>query len=153
MKGVFPMKKSDLWWALGTIAAGIFFFLTGLLWTTQLSSILCGIGGGWFFNGLAQLWRYVKWTRPENVGAYRARLEQEQIDLHDERKEMLRNKSGRYAYVLGLAVCCVAIFVFSILGILGVLEGCRPVILFLGAYVVFQYAAGVVIYRRLEQHC
>lgn len=153
MRGAFLMKKSNLWWALGTAAAGVAFFLAGLLWETRLSPVLCGIGGGWFFNGLVQLRRYAKWTRPENAEAYRARLEQEQIDLHDERKEMLRNKSGRYAYLLGLAVCCIAIFLFSILGILGVLEGYRPVILFLGAYVVFQYAAGVVIYRRLERRC
>ncbi|MDO4315444.1 MAG: hypothetical protein Q4C45_06675 [Oscillospiraceae bacterium] len=147
------MKKSNLWWALGAVAAGAAFFLAGLLWETRLSAILCGAGGGCFFNGAVQLRRYVKWTRPENAAAYRERLEQEQIDLRDERKEMLRNKSGRYAYLLGLAVCCAAIFLFSVLGILGVLEGYRPVILFLGAYVVFQYAAGIVIYRRLERRC
>ena len=153
MKGALAMKKSNLWWALGTTAAGAAFFLLGLLWETRLSAILCGIGGGWFFNGLVQLRRYVKWTRPENAEAYRERLEREQIDLHDERKEMLRNKSGRYAYMLGLAVCCIAIFMFSLLGILGVLEDCRTVVLFLGAYVLFQYAAGVVLYRRLERRC
>ena len=145
------MKKSNLWWALGIAAAGTAFFLAGLLWETRLSSILCGIGGGWIFNSIAQLWRYIKWTRPENAEVYRKRLEQEQIDLHDERKEMLRNKSGRYAYILGLGVCCLAILVFSILGMLGVLEDCRAVVLFLGAYVIFQYAAGIVIYRRLER--
>lgn len=153
MKGAFPMKKSNLWWALGFMAAGAALFLTGLLLETRLSSILCGIGGGWFFNGLVQLRRYVKWTRPENAEVYRERLEQQRIDLHDERKEMLRNKAGRYAYVLGLAVCCIAIFVFSILGMLGILEGWRAVVLSLGAYAVFQYGAGVVIYRRLEQSC
>lgn len=153
MKGAFPMKKSNLWWALGFMAAGAALFLTGLLWTTRLSSILCGIGGGSLFNGATQLWRYVKWTRPENAEVYRERLEQQRIDLHDERKEMLRNKAGRYAHVLGLAVCCIAIFVFSILGMLGVLEGWRAVVLSLGAYAVFQYGAGVVIYRRLEQSC
>lgn len=153
MKGAIAMKKSNLWWALGFMAAGAAFFLTGLLWQTRLSGILCGIGGGWLFNGAVQLWRYAKWTRPENAAAYRERLEQQRIDLHDERKELLRNKSGRYAYLLGLAVCCAAIFLFSILGVLGVLEGCRPLILFLGAYVVFQYGAGVVIYRRLERRC
>lgn len=153
MKGAFPMKKSNLWWALGTAAAGAAFFLAGLLWTTRLSSILCGIGGGSLFNGATQLWRYVKWTRPENAAAYRERLEQQRIDLHDERKEMLRNKSGRYAYLLGLAVCCAATFLFSILSALGVLEGWRPLILFLGAYAVFQYGAGVVIYRWLERRC
>lgn len=134
-------------------AAGVAFVLAGLLWEMRLSAVLCGNGIGCLFNGVVQLRRYVKWSRPENADAYRAQLEQEQIDLHDERKEMLRNKSGRYAYILGLAVCCAAIFLFSILGILGVLEGYRPVILFLGAYVVFQYAAGVVIYRRLEKRC
>lgn len=147
------MKKSNLWWVLGTAAAGAAFFLAGLLWETRLSSILCGIGGGWFFNGLIQLRRYIKWTRPENTESYRARLEQQQIDLHDERKEMLRNKSGRYAYLLGLVLCCLSILAFSILHILGILENGLVFVLFLTAYLIVQYAAGVVIYRRLEQSC
>lgn len=153
MKGVFPMKKSNLWWALGITTAGAAFFLAGLLWETRLSAILCGIGGGWVFNGLAQLWRYIKWTRPENAEAYRQRLEQEQIDLHDERKEMLRNRAGRYAYILGLLLCCLFILVFSILDMLDILENGSMFALFLFAYLIVQYAAGILIYRRLERTC
>lgn len=153
MKGAFPMKKSNLWWALGITAAGIAFFLAGLLWETRLSAILCGGGGGCFFNGLVQLRRYAKWSRPENAEAYRERLEQEQIDLHDERKEMLRSKSGRYAYLLGLLLCCLFILVFSILDMLDILENGSMFALFLFAYLIVQYAAGVLIYRRLEQGC
>lgn len=153
MKGALPMKKSNLWWALGITAAGTVFFLAGLLWATRLSAILCGIGGGWIFNGLAQLWRYIKWTRPENAEAYQERLEQEQINLHDERKEMLRNKSGRYAYLLGLVLCCLAIPVFSVLHLLGVLTDGLIFVLFLSAYLIVQYAAGILIYRRMERNC
>lgn len=153
MKGAFPMKKSNLWWALGTTAVGVMLFLAGLVWENRLSAILCGIGGGWVFNGLAQLWRYVKWTRPENAQAYRRRIEQEQIDLHDERKEMLRNKSGRYAYVLGLILCCLSVLIFSILHILGALKDGLVFVLFLTGYLIVQYAAGILIYRRLEQKC
>lgn len=153
MKGAFAMKKSNLWWALGFATAGAAFFLTGLLWQTRLSGILCGIGGGWLFNGAVQLWRYAKWTRPENAAAYQERLEQEQIDLHDERKELLRNKSGRYAYLLGLASCCLFILVFSVLDILDIVENGSLFVLFLAAWLIVQYAAGVLFYRWLEQRC
>ena len=47
-------------------------------------------------------------------------MEEEQIELRDERKSMLRDRSGRYAYVLGMLLACAALVAFSILGKLGV---------------------------------
>ena len=61
----------------------------------------------------------------------------------------LRNKAGRYAYLLGLALAYVAIIVFGLLGNLGVIQYGRELVLFLGVYVLVQYAAGVLIYRKL----
>lgn len=66
---------------------------------------------------------------------------------------MLRNKSGRYACLLGLFLCCLSILVFSILHILGILENGFVIVLFLTAYLAVQYVAGAVIYRRLDQSC
>ncbi len=145
------MKKRNLWWALGLMAAGLVCFVAALLWETQLSSLFCGFGGGLVFNSLIQLWRYAKWTRPENAPLYQERLEQEQIDLRDERKVMLRDRSGRYAYLLGLVLCSFSILAFSVLNMLGIQVSGLAIVLFLTAYLIVQYAAGIWFYRRLSR--
>ena len=66
---------------------------------------------------------------------------------------MLRNKSGRYAYNLGLLAAAVSMTAFSILGKLGIVEesASRLMILFLAGYMVFQILAGWVLYRLLDK--
>ena len=153
MKGVSDMKKRDLWTGVGMTAAGILFLLAALLWDTPLDSLLCGFCGAFTVPGIAQIVKYVKWTKPENVPVCRERLEQERINLRDERKAMLRDKSGRYAYVLGLLIAAAAVLVFAaleMLGVIGKAEG-RFMTLFLSSYLVVQYIAGLVFYRMLEK--
>ena len=95
----------------------------------------------------------MKWTKLETPDSYQRHLEEEQIELRDERKEMLRNKSGRYAYILGLLAAAVAMTVFSFLGKLGMVDeaASRLMILFLAGYMVFQILAGWAIYRLLDK--
>lgn len=146
------MKKRDLWTGVGMTAAGVLFLLAALLWETPLESLLYGLFGAFAAPGTVQIYKYVKWTNPKNAPVYRERLEQEQIDLRDERKSMLRDRSGRYAYILGLLVVAVAMLAFSVLeafGVVGEAEA-RLMILSLGGYALFQLVAGWVIYRLLE---
>lgn len=153
MRGVIFMKKSNLWTGVGMIAAGIVFLLSALLWDTPLDSLFCGFCGALTVPGAVQIVKYVKWTRPKNISIYRERLEQEQIDLRDERKTMLRDKSGRYAYILGLLISAAAALIFSVLAMLGMIgeaEG-RLMVLFLYVYLVVQYLAGFAIYHLLEK--
>lgn len=147
------MKKSNLWFGVGMVAVGIVFLLTALLWDTPLDSLLCGFFGAFTVPGAIQIGKYVKWTRPKNVPIYRERLEQERIDLRDERKSMLRDKSGRYAYVFGLAVLTAAVLGFSVLQMLGVIgrEEGRLITLFLAFDLIVQYLAGIVFYCLLEK--
>lgn len=145
------MKRSNFWCGLVYTLLGLVILLTGLLWDSRLSSLLVGFGAGMLSSGVMQLVRYRKWTRPENAEAYQAKLEEEQINLRDERKAMLRDRSGRYAWLLGMGLCALSIMVFGVLGALEVVENARMVILFLAAYLIVQYGAGVYFYRRLER--
>lgn len=145
------MKKSNLWSGLAYVLLGLAFLLAGLLWETRLSSLGVGFGAGMLSSGVVQLVRYRKWTRPENREAYRERLEAEQIELRDERKTMLRDRAGRYAWLLGMALCALSIVVFGVLGMLEIVENTRIMVLFLAAYFIVQYGAGVYFYRRLEK--
>lgn len=147
------MKKSNLWSGLSMTALGILFLLAALLWDTPLESLLFGMFGAFTAPGIAQICKYVKWSNPKNAPVYRERLEQEQIDLRDERKEMLRNRSGRYAYLLGLLMVAAAIIACSILEAFGIIEedAARLAILSMAAYALFQLVAGIVIYKLLEK--
>ena len=100
-----------------------------------------------------QVYKYVKWTRLETADSLQRYLEEEQINLRDERKEMLRNKSGRYAYILGLLLTAAAILTFSALGKLGMVgeEAARLMLVVSSVYLLVQYAAGLVIYQLLER--
>ena len=62
---------------------------------------------------------------------------------------MVRDKSGRYAYSLGLLVICFSILVFGILGALEVLANVRMIVLYLSAYLLFQVIVGIVIFNQL----
>lgn len=145
------MKKSNFWSGLVYALLGLALLLAGLLRETRLSSLIVGFGAGMLSSGAVQLVRYRRWTRPENRDAYRERLEAEQIELRDERKAMLRDRAGRYAWLLGMALCALSIVVFGVLGALEIVENARTIILFLGAYFVVQYGAGAYFYRRLEK--
>jgi len=135
------------------VAVGIVFLLAALLWDTPLGSLFCGFAGAFIVPGIIQVGKYIKWTRPKNVPIYRERLEQERIDLRDERKSMLRDKSGRYAYILGMLLAAVSIVVFSVLKIVGTIGEAEFRLMgsFLAGYLLVQYIAGLLIYRMLEE--
>ena len=145
------MKKSNFWCGLTYALLGLAFLLAGLLWETRLSSLSVGFGAGMLGSGVTQLARYRKWTRPENAETYREKLEEEQIELRDERKEMLRNKSGRYAYIFNLVVNCLALFVLASLDALEIVEIESQIILWLALWVLAQYFTGIVFYKMLEK--
>ena len=115
------MKKSNLWTGIAFVAAAILCVLIALLFDTPLDSILCGFAGGLGAPGLVQIYKYFKWSRPENAAEYQERMEMKQIELRDERKEMLRNKAGRYAYIFNLLLTCAGILAAALLDRVGVI--------------------------------
>ena len=147
------MKKKELWFGLGMIAGGTLFLLAALLLETPLDSLFCGFFGALIGPGAVQVYKYVKWTKLETPDSYQRHLEEEQIELRDERKEMLRNKSGRYAYNLGLLAAAMSMTAFSVLEKLGMVEeaASRLLILFLAGYMAFQILAGWALYWLLDK--
>ena len=146
------LKRSYLWPALGMIALSLIFLAIGILGLeTPVGSLFCGFFGAFFGPSLMQICKYIKWAKLETADSYERHLEAEQIELRDERKAMLRERSGHRAYVLGMVLCALSIVAFGILGALEVVENARLIILFLAAYLLVQYGAGVFFYRRLEK--
>lgn len=146
------MKRNTLIFGLGYLAIGIIVLVTALIWQPRIGPLLAGIGGGMIGGGGVIVIKYLYWTRPQHTDAYREKLEQEDIDLHDERKEQLRNKAGRYAYIVGLLTVCVSIIVIYILGKLNVIPSMtwQWMTIYLAIYVIVQYVLGIVIFRWLD---
>lgn len=151
MKGDVKMKKDNLYVGLASLFIGGICLVIALNFESGIRSLLFGFAGAGIGPGAVMLWKYYYWTRPENRKRYQEKIENENIELHDERKTMLRDKSGRYAYLIGFAVISVSMVVFSILGNLGIIQNSELIILYLGGYFLFQCIIGVVIFNHLNK--
>lgn len=143
------MKKSYLVESMAFLFGGLVLLGVALLTESVLDSLLFGFASGAMCVGIVDICRYFYWKAPANAERYQERLTRERIELHDELKVKLRDKSGRYAYVLGLAVICISIVVFSVLGQLEIVGNSRMIVLYLGGYLVFQGVIWSVIYHHL----
>jgi len=143
------MKKSNLITGISYVAIGIIFLLLALSFESKLDSIFFGFAGAGIVPGIIMVSKYVYWNKPANRERYQEKIESEKIELYDELKVKLRDRSGRYAYGIGLITICISIAVFSILDKLQILNNTRIIVLYLGAYLISQIIIGIVIYRRL----
>ena len=143
------MKKSNLLVGIGYIVVGAAFLLLALLFNGGTSSLFFGFAGAGIGVGIMMIARYFYWSKSENKGRYQEKLENEMIESHDELKIKLRDKSGRYAYVFGLVITTISIVVFFILGELQIVNNSRVIVIYLSAYLLFQFICGIVIYNHL----
>lgn len=142
------MKKTQLISGIIYTLLGLALLLTAIFTNTEIG-MLYGIGGALTGPGIAMIARYFYWSSPKNRQRYEERLENAQIEMNDELKQKLRDRSGRYAYILGLLTLSLSILIISILDGLGIIADGRPMVLYLAAYLIFQYVAGIVIFNRL----
>lgn len=145
------MKKSMLLTGIAYVAAGIVLLAAAWPCGKRLESILFGFGFACLAPGLVMVGRYFYWSAPRNRERYQAKIERETIELHDELNVKLRDKSGRYAYLAGLGVVSLSIVIFSLLDAWEVISDGRLMVLYLGAYFLFQILIGLVFFRRLRR--
>ena len=142
------MKKFQLISGIIYTLLGLAILLAAFFTDTEIG-MLYGLGGALTGPGLAMMGKYLYWSRPKNRQRYEERLENERIEMNDELKQKLRDRSGRYAYVLGLVTVSLSLFVIGILDSLGLIGDSLPLVWYLGAYLIFQVIAGIVIFNRL----
>ena len=142
------MKKTQLISGIIYTLLGLALLLTAIFTNTEIG-MLYGLGGALTGPGLVMMGKYFYWSRPQNRQRYEERLDNEHIEMNDELKQKLRDRSGRYAYVLGMVTVSLSIFVIGILEDLGLIGDSRPMILYLAAYLIFQVIAGIAIFNRL----
>ncbi len=142
------MKKNSLFIGLVYLVLGAVCLSFALRTENSLGSLLFGFSGAGLVGGLSLIWKYFYWSSPKRKAAYGARLEEEQINLKDELKESLRNRSGRIAYIITLLIITLSIIIFSVIGSLGILDT-KLLVLYLSILWIFMYGIGIIVYRIL----
>ena len=145
------MKKSYLNRGIIFVLTGICFLLAAVFTESVFDGLLWGFAGGALGPGIGMIIQHFYWSAPKNQERYREIQEQEDINLHDELNEKLRDKSGRIAYNTGLLIICISEIVFSILGKTGVITDHKIIVLYLFGLFVFQIVIGKVVYHQLRR--
>lgn len=145
------MQKSYLSKGIVLVMIGICFILAAVFTENVIDGLLWGLAGGALGPGIARIIQYFYWSAPKNQERYREIQEQQDINLHDELNEKLRDKSGRIAYHIGLLIICISEVVFSLLGKTGVITDHRVIVLYLFGLLVFQIVAGKIAYNLLRK--
>lgn len=132
------------------LTIGIVLLALALMFQWPGQSYLCGLAGGLIGAGGGMLLRNLYWRLPKNREKYAEKQHEQQIDLKDERKIMLRDKSGRIAYQITIYMYCLLIVIASVFN---VAEICMPfahyAVIALTLLLIFQYITGIIVYRVL----
>lgn len=146
------MKKSMLYTGIGYTAAGLACLAAALAAELRIEPLLWGLFGAGVGAGVKMIWQYFHWSSPERQAEYAARMKQESIELRDERKVMLRHRSGWLAYILMLALYCLLMLAFSVFSMLGYFEPvARFAVLGLAVLLAVQILLGQLAYRHYEK--
>lgn len=108
-------------------------------------TMIFSAGVGLFAVGLVHLLRVIYWQAPQHQAEYQMRRQEAHINAVDERKQMLRMKSGQIAYQIMLVV------LIALDLVLALVRAETWVILMVFLLIVFQWVIGVVIFRMLEK--
>lgn len=145
------MKKSMFFMGLSYVLVGCAFLFCGIALDTKIDSLLWGFAGACIGPGLVMICKYFYWSHPKNSTKYVEKIENEKIELHDERKEMLKNKTGRIVVLLNIAFTSIAIVTISILGKLEIIGFAKPIMITLAVFFVLQIVLSYLVYSILEK--
>ncbi|MBQ9300470.1 MAG: hypothetical protein IJ214_08160 [Clostridia bacterium] len=147
------MKKSNLiTGGLYTIVGAVFLISAiciAIHSDSKIGGIFFGLASAGIATGIGMICQYFYWSSPKNRERYLERQTEIEIEQRDELNTKLRDKSGRYAYVLGIHTICISMLVFSILGALDIVRDSVLIVAFLGGYLLFQGIIGIVIFNHL----
>lgn len=145
------MKKSMFFMGLSYVLFGCAFLFCGIALDTKIDSLLWGFAGACIGPGLVMICKYFYWSHPKNSTKYVEKTENEKIELHDERKEMLKNKTGRIVVLLNIDFTSIAIVTISILGKLEIIGFAKPIMIALAVFFVLQMVLSYLVYSILEK--
>jgi hypothetical protein len=140
------MKKNTLYVGVTYLVVGILLILFGVLGPkVPFENFIWGMGGSCIGPGAVLIYKYLYWSKPENSSEYEKKLKLEEINRNDERKIMLRDKSGRITYIITLVILLIINIVFSLMNV------DRFVLVTLWSLLLFMYVGGIIIFNILSK--
>lgn len=146
------MKKTLLYTGIVYFAIGSICLALAMMYEFRIEGLLWGFAGAGVLPGVLMVWKYFHWSRPERREEYERLLQIEKIEMHDERKVMLRDKSGRIAYSIMVGIYCGLMALFALFTVMGWWTPfARYVVIGLGILLVIQYICGIVVFQYLSK--
>ena len=141
------MKKSNLIYGLTCIIlSGISLYIAIIFDANKMSGVFYGLTGALGVGGIVSIAQYFYWKRHNEK--YEEKLEIERIEQQDELKQKLRDKSGRYAYLIGMSITALSIMAYSLLGILNIMDT-EYIVIYLSIYLISQLFIGKIVFNHL----
>lgn len=145
------MKKSQLYSGISYTLLGLTCIVIAILTEFKLEGILWGLGGAGIGPGVALILQYLYWSRPDKLEEYTKRMKNVKIEMSDERKVMLRDKSGRITYQFMIYVYCALIVIITIVSsVTDFQPTSQGVVIGLSMLLLLQYICGIVVFNRLN---
>ncbi|MBU3186875.1 hypothetical protein [Clostridium estertheticum] len=140
------MKKNVAGWNLLLFICGMTFVLIGLfIKELTYGSSVFAMGCAFIGAYIGAFYKNFRWLKSENKPIYEEHLKNEKINLNDERKIMLRQKSGQVTYNIMFVVLTILNIVFTFIGV------DKWIIFTIWGVIAFKYICGVVIFYYLSK--
>lgn len=141
------MKKNNLiYGAVYIIVSIISVYVAIAAGEHKMASIFYGFAGGFGGNGIFIIVRYFYWKN--NKEKYEEKLEIEKIEQQDELKQKIRDRAGKYTYWIGMLIIAVSIMVYSLLGVLDIMNT-EHIVKYLAVYLISQFFIGMIVFNHL----
>ena len=141
------MKRSNIIYGLTCIIlSGISLYISIIFDANKMSGVFYGLTGALGVGGIVSIAQYFYWKRHNEK--YEEKLEIERIEQQDELKQKLRDKSGRYAYLIGMSITALSIIAYSLLGVLNIMDT-EYIVIYLSIYLISQLFIGIIVFSHL----
>lgn len=141
------MKRSNIIYGLTyIILSGISLYIAIIFDANKMSGVFYGLTGALGVGGIVSIAQYFYWKRYNEK--YEEKLEIERIEQQDELKQKLRDKSGRYAYLIGMSITALSIMAYSLLGVLNIMDT-EYIVIYLSIYLISQLFIGIIVFSHL----
>ena len=141
------MKRSNMIYGLiYVILSGISLYIAIIFDANKMSGVFYGLTGALGVGGIVSIAQYFYWKRHNEK--YEEKLEIERIEQQDELKQKLRDKSGRYAYLIGMSITALSIMAYSLLGVLNIMDT-EYIVIYLSIYLISQLFIGIIVFHHL----
>lgn len=145
------MKKNRLYVGVGYFICGILLVLLAIFTEFSFEAFIWGLSGAALGPGVCMIFQYIYWSKPERAIEYEEKVENQRIEMNDERRIMLRDKSGRITNQIMSYVLVIIIFIVSVLSVFSIMVISKWVLIVLGLLILFQFICWVVVYNKLDK--